>query len=97
LLSIIDRKLARNMNKNKELLDKTVAFIMSIYIAGIIKIITIMTIHCNRQWWSPQESILAAASFLLFFVLSALTLFHFMSAIFEGPGYLALKWMPVIY
>lgn len=54
-----------------------------------------MTIHCNRQWWSPQESILAAASFLLFFVLSALTLFHFMSAIFEGPGYLALKWMPV--
>ncbi|XP_067205648.1 palmitoyltransferase ZDHHC6-like isoform X2 [Linepithema humile] len=55
-----------------------------------------MTIHCNRQWGrhSPQEHILSAASFLLFFVLSALTVFHFLSAIFEGPGYLALKWMP---
>lgn len=31
---------------------------------------------------------------MLFFTLSGLTLFHFISAIFEGPGYLALKWMP---
>ncbi|XP_032680406.1 palmitoyltransferase ZDHHC6 isoform X2 [Odontomachus brunneus] len=61
---------------------------------GIIKIITLMTIHCSRQWWSPQESIPAAASFLLFFCLSGSTLFHFISAIFEGPGYLTLKWMP---
>ncbi|KAL6430729.1 hypothetical protein ACFW04_006941 [Cataglyphis niger] len=61
---------------------------------GIIKIITLMTIHCSKQWWSPQENILAAASFLLFFTLSGLTLFHFISAIFEGPGYLKLKWMP---
>lgn len=61
---------------------------------GIIKIITLMTIHCSRQWWSPQESPLAAANFFLFFSLSGSTLFHFMSAIFEGPGYLPLKWMP---
>ncbi|GAB1867001.1 Palmitoyltransferase [Camponotus japonicus] len=61
---------------------------------GIIKIITLMTIHCSKQWWSPQESIPAATSFLLFFTLSGLTLFHFISAIFEGPGYLELKWMP---
>lgn len=70
---------------------------MFIFVAGIIKIITLMTIHCSRQWWSPQESIPAAANFLLFFCLSGSTLFHFISAIFEGPGYLTLKWMPVIY
>jgi len=56
-----------------------------------------MTIHCSRQWWSPQESILAAAIFFLFFALSASTLFHFISAIFEGPGYLKLKWVPVMF
>lgn len=55
-----------------------------------------MTIHCSKQWWSPQESVSAAANFLLFFCLSGSTLFHFISAIFEGPGYLTLKWMPVI-
>ncbi|XP_011158110.1 palmitoyltransferase ZDHHC6 [Solenopsis invicta] len=59
-----------------------------------IKIITLMTIHCSRQWWPPQDSVPGAVSFLLFFTLSGLTLFHFISAIFEGPGYLALKWMP---
>ncbi|EZA53399.1 hypothetical protein DMN91_004945 [Ooceraea biroi] len=61
---------------------------------GMIKIITLMTIHCSRQWWSPQESVLAAGIFFLFFALSGSALFHFMSAIFEGPGYLTLKWMP---
>ncbi|XP_012286618.1 palmitoyltransferase ZDHHC6 isoform X2 [Orussus abietinus] len=53
-----------------------------------------MTIHCSRQWWPPYESALAAANFLLFFSLSGSTLYHFMSAIFEGPGFLPLKWMP---
>lgn len=63
-------------------------------ILGMIKIITLMTIHCSRQWWSSQENTLAGAVFLLFFALSGSTLFHFLSAIFEGPGYLAFKWMP---
>ncbi|XP_018316226.1 palmitoyltransferase ZDHHC6 isoform X4 [Mycetomoellerius zeteki] len=61
---------------------------------AMIKLITLMTIHCSRQWWPPQDSVPAAASFLLFFTLSGLTLFHFISAIVEGPGYLTLKWMP---
>lgn len=77
---------------------KLLAFItFLICVTATIKIITLMTIHCSRQWWPPQDSIPAAASFLLFFTLSGLTLFHFISAIFEGPGYLPLKWMPVIY
>lgn len=54
-----------------------------------------MTIHCSRQWWSPQESIYGAANFLLFFSLSGSTIYHFITAIYEGPGFLPLKWMPV--
>ncbi|CAK9820761.1 Palmitoyltransferase ZDHHC6 [Anthophora plagiata] len=61
---------------------------------GIIKIITLMTIHCSRQWSPPQESFFGAVNFILFFCLSGSTLFHFISAIYEGPGYLPLKWMP---
>lgn len=61
---------------------------------GIIKIITLMTIHCSRQWWPPQESFWAAVNFCLFFFLSGSTLFHFINAIFEGPGFLPPKWTP---
>ncbi|KAF3420387.1 hypothetical protein E2986_03257 [Frieseomelitta varia] len=61
---------------------------------GIIKIITLMTIHCSRQWWPPQESFFGAVNFILFFCLSGSTLFHFINAIYEGPGFLPLKWMP---
>ncbi|XP_046743875.1 palmitoyltransferase ZDHHC6 [Diprion similis] len=61
---------------------------------GIIKIITLMTIHCSRQWWPPEESISGAVYFLCFFSLSGSTLYHFISSIYEGPGYLPLKWTP---
>ncbi|XP_033230999.1 palmitoyltransferase ZDHHC6 [Belonocnema kinseyi] len=61
---------------------------------GLIKIITLMTIHCSRQWLPPQESLLGAINFLFFSSLSGSTLYHFINAIFEGPGYLPLKWMP---
>lgn len=53
-----------------------------------------MTIHCSRQWWPPQESFFGAVNFILFFCLSGSTLYHFISAIYEGPGFLPLKWMP---
>ncbi|KZC09863.1 PREDICTED: palmitoyltransferase ZDHHC6 [Dufourea novaeangliae] len=61
---------------------------------GIIKVITLMTIHCSRQCWPPQESLFGAINFTLFFCLSGSTLFHFISSIYEGPGFLPLKWMP---
>lgn len=61
---------------------------------GLIKIITLMTIHCSRQWWPPERSIYAALYFLGFFSLSGSTLYHFISSIYEGPGYLPLKWTP---
>lgn len=61
---------------------------------AIIKVITLMTIHCSRQWWPPQESFSGAINFIIFFCLSGSTLFHFISAIYEGPGFLPLKWMP---
>lgn len=61
---------------------------------ALIKIITLMTIHCSRQWMPPQESLLGAINFLLFSSLSGSTLYHFINAIYEGPGFLPLKWMP---
>ena len=69
---------------------------LNLFISALIKIITLMTIHCSRQWLPPQESLLGAINFLLFSSLSGSTLYHFMNAIFEGPGFLPLKWMPVI-
>ncbi|XP_078037613.1 palmitoyltransferase ZDHHC6 isoform X2 [Augochlora pura] len=53
-----------------------------------------MTIHCSRQCWPPQDSVFGTINFTLFFCLSGSTLFHFISSIYEGPGYLSLKWMP---
>ncbi|XP_034935844.1 palmitoyltransferase ZDHHC6 [Chelonus insularis] len=61
---------------------------------AIIKIITLMTIHCSRQWWPPHESYSATINFLLFSSLSASTLYHFITAIYEGPGYLPSGWKP---
>ncbi|XP_043271445.1 palmitoyltransferase ZDHHC6 [Venturia canescens] len=61
---------------------------------GIIKTITLMTIYCSGQWWSPYESPLAAANFLLFFSLSGSTTYHFMCAIIKGPGFLDRGWRP---
>lgn len=54
-----------------------------------------MTIYCSRQRWPPQDSFFGTVNFILFFCLSGSTLFHFISAIYEGPGFLPLKWMPV--
>lgn len=63
--------------------------------SGIIHTITIMTIHCSRQL--PRESYLDTAISTSFFVLCLTTLYYFLNAIIEGPGYLDPKWMPVIY
>ncbi|XP_020282261.1 palmitoyltransferase ZDHHC6-like [Pseudomyrmex gracilis] len=59
---------------------------------GIIHTITIMTIHCSRQL--PRESYLDTAISTSFFVLCLTTLYYFLNAIIEGPGYLDPKWMP---
>ncbi|KAK0182688.1 hypothetical protein PV327_000798 [Microctonus hyperodae] len=61
---------------------------------GIIKIIMIMTIHCGKQWWSYYDSIYAGGSYFVFIGLGSLTIYHFLSAIYEGPGYLSLGWKP---
>lgn len=55
----------------------------------------IMTIHCGKQWWSYYDSIYAGASYFIFIGLGSLTIYHFLSAIYEGPGYLSLGWKPV--
>lgn len=60
---------------------------------GIIKVVTGMTVHCGTILWPPNtgQGLLLTASFL---ILSGLTLYNFLSAVFHGPGHLPLKWEP---
>lgn len=55
-----------------------------------------MTIHCSSMLWA-SESMCSILNTACFMSLSGLTLYNFLSAIFHGPGYLPLKWMPVSY
>lgn len=60
---------------------------------GIVKLVTGATIHCSGMWW-PASSLGGFLNTLCFMSLSGLTLFHLLSAMFHGPGYLPLGWKP---
>ncbi|PSN37480.1 Palmitoyltransferase ZDHHC6 [Blattella germanica] len=64
---------------------------------AIIKSISFMTVHCSNMWWPPAESIGGLLNSAVFLAFSGLTLYNFMSAIYEGPGYLPPQWKPVRY
>lgn len=72
--------------------DPVVYFLI---VSAIIKIIILMTIHCNKQLSSPNGGAYYNASFIMFILLSGLTLYHFINSIYEGPGYLPYNWVPV--
>jgi len=61
---------------------------------GIIKWVTIATLHCSSMLWPPAQSLWGLIFTLLFSVFSSLTLYHFISALSHGPGFLPLKWSP---
>ncbi|XP_059468335.1 palmitoyltransferase ZDHHC6 [Neocloeon triangulifer] len=61
---------------------------------AIIKSIVYMTVYCNRMWWPPDSSAGGALNFLLFILLSGLTIFNFLSAVYVGPGFLPNGWCP---
>nr|CAD7441074.1 unnamed protein product [Timema bartmani] len=61
---------------------------------GIIKIVTFMTVHCSSMWWPPDKSLAGFLHLSVFLSLSGLTLYHFMNAIYLGPGYLPPGWAP---
>ncbi|XP_026476828.1 palmitoyltransferase ZDHHC6 [Ctenocephalides felis] len=61
---------------------------------GIIKCVTGMTIHCSNMWWPPSSSIGGLLNSICFLSLSGLTLYNFLSASFNGPGFLPLQWTP---
>lgn len=63
-------------------------------VSGIVKLVTGATIHCSGMWW-PASSLGGFLNTLCFMSLSGLTLFHLLSAMFHGPGYLPLGWKPV--
>ncbi|XP_030761991.1 palmitoyltransferase ZDHHC6 isoform X2 [Sitophilus oryzae] len=52
-----------------------------------------MTIHCSSMWW-PSTTFGGFLNTLCFMSLSGLTLYNFLSSMYQGPGYLPLKWKP---
>ncbi|XP_065335357.1 palmitoyltransferase ZDHHC6 [Cloeon dipterum] len=61
---------------------------------AIIKSIIYMTVYCSRMWWPPETSAGGALQLGLFLLLSGLTMYNFLNAIYVGPGYLPLGWCP---
>lgn len=61
---------------------------------SIIKCISLVTLYSNLKLYPPTSSLGALAFTLSFLVLSGLTLYHFLFAMYDGPGYLVLGWSP---
>jgi len=60
----------------------------------IIKWVTFVTVYCSSMWWPPAESIGGLLYMIIFLIFAGLTMFHFMCAMCDGPGYLPLGWSP---
>ncbi|XP_038223002.1 palmitoyltransferase ZDHHC6 [Zerene cesonia] len=65
-----------------------------ISVLGIIKLITWAMVHLMSMWWPPHVSLGAALHSLMFLSLAALTLYYFLQALLEGPGYVPIGWKP---
>ncbi|XP_045493992.1 palmitoyltransferase ZDHHC6-like [Colias croceus] len=65
-----------------------------ISVLAIIKLITWAMVHLMSMWWPPHVSLGAALHSLMFLSLAALTLYYFLQALLEGPGYVPMGWKP---
>nr|XP_026489149.1 palmitoyltransferase ZDHHC6-like isoform X2 [Vanessa tameamea] len=65
-----------------------------IAVLGIIKLITWSMVHLMGMWWPPHESLGAALHAAMFLGLAASTLYYFLQALLEGPGFVPLGWKP---
>ncbi|XP_034248855.1 palmitoyltransferase ZDHHC6-like [Thrips palmi] len=61
---------------------------------SIIKCITFMTMHCCSMWWPASQSWGGTINSGVFLCCSLLTIYNFLSAMMEGPGFLPFKWRP---
>ncbi|XP_039276617.1 palmitoyltransferase ZDHHC6 [Nilaparvata lugens] len=61
---------------------------------GITKLVMYATISCCSMWWPPDSSIGGFVNMAVFLAGCMLIIYNFLSAIFEGPGFLPLKWAP---
>ncbi|XP_046391753.1 palmitoyltransferase ZDHHC6 [Ischnura elegans] len=61
---------------------------------GIIKSISFMAVHCCSMWWPPSASLGGSLNVGCFLIFSALTIYNFLSSIYEGPGFLPVGWKP---
>lgn len=64
---------------------------------GIIKLITWSMVHLIGMWWPPYLTLGGALHAAFFLSLAASTLYFFMQALLEGPGYVPQGWKPVSY
>lgn len=65
-----------------------------ISVLGIIKLITLSTVHLLGMWWPPQGSVGGAIHATIFMILAGTTLYYFLQSLLEGPGYVPLGWKP---
>ncbi|XP_071442444.1 palmitoyltransferase ZDHHC6 [Hetaerina americana] len=63
---------------------------------GIIKSISFMAVHCCSMWWPPSASLAGSINVGCFLIFSALTIYNFLSSIYEGPGFLPIGWKPEV-
>ncbi|CAH1176374.1 unnamed protein product [Phaedon cochleariae] len=61
---------------------------------GIIKLVTAMTIHCSNLWW-PKDTFGGKLNVMVFISFSGLTLYNFLSSMYQGPGYVPFEWKPM--
>lgn len=61
---------------------------------GIIKIISYTMVHCSNMLLPPTQSFAGFLNMATFLIDSGLSIYNLLSAMFEGPGYLPLKWCP---
>ncbi|OWR45252.1 hypothetical protein KGM_210245 [Danaus plexippus plexippus] len=65
-----------------------------ICVLGIIKLITWSMVHLIGMWWPPYLTLGGALHAAFFLSLAASTLYFFMQALLEGPGYVPQGWKP---
>jgi len=61
---------------------------------GIIKWVSCTTLYCGSMWWPPADSLGGLLYMLIFLSFAGMTMYHFLSAMYDGPGYLPLGWTP---
>ncbi|KAH8288050.1 hypothetical protein KR018_005550, partial [Drosophila ironensis] len=53
-----------------------------------------ITLHMNEMWWAPSSSQSAYFNYIMIWFNLVGTIYNFLHAVIDGPGYLPRKWQP---